>query len=214
MPAAPAPPAPHEQEPPVRLALAPPLRDVLVPPGRPVPMPEPAREPTARPTPLPRRQSGFPAPMDLSFNDARPVSAGPRGNNGGGGIDTTPSRDALNSRGAIPADPGAAESNIRVRGAHLGKEWIDLLHEWWTEHAYYPDEAIRRDEDGTVQIHMHVDRWGHVRLVELTSPSGSQWLDAGALAVFRNATLPPFPLATPEGEADLDLTIDYILMRR
>jgi TonB family protein len=152
--------------------------------------------------------------MRLSFDAAQRGDDEPHGARGGGGIDTTPDRATLNSPGALPRDPEAAESMIHVRGAHIGKEWYAMLHEWWDQHAYYPEQAVRRGEDGTVKIHMHVDRWGHVRLVGLDSSSGSQWLDAGALAVFRGATLPPFPLATPEGEADLDLTIDYILVRR
>jgi TonB family protein len=217
MPAIPSPPPIHEEEPTVRLALAPPLQEVLIPPPIPVPTPEPLPQPVPRPAPRaaaePHRSTAFPTPMDLSFNTASADPA-PRGTHGGGGIDTTLDKATLNSRGATPSDPDAAESMIHVRGAHVGKDWIALLHEWWEAHAYYPDQAVRRLEDGTVQIHLHVDRWGHVRLVELTSTSGSQWLDAGALAVFRNATLPPFPLSTPENDADIDLTIDYILVRR
>lgn len=62
-------------------------------------------------------------------------------------------------------------------------------------------------------IHVHVDRYGHVSEVNIMSRSGSQWLDAAALAVFRNAVLPPFLPGTPEPAADLDIDIDYILLR-
>ena len=50
--------------------------------------------------------------------------------------------------------------------------------------------------------------------VELIGKSGSQWLDLAAQAVFRGASLPPFPPNTPEPRADLDLTIRYLLYRR
>ncbi len=101
---------------------------------------------------------------------------------------------------------------IHVRGAHVGKDWIEMLHEWWLQHSYYPQEAARLGEDGTVQIHVRVDRYGRVQEVGLESTSGSTWLDAGAQAVFRNAMLPPFPVSTPEPMADLDLTIDFVLV--
>ena len=53
-----------------------------------------------------------------------------------------------------------------------------------------------------------------LKSVELTGRSGSQWLDLGAQAVFRGATVPPFPPSTPENQANLDLTIRYYLYRR
>jgi TonB family protein len=152
--------------------------------------------------------------MDLSFNTADGRGTEPPHPHGGGGFNPTPDRTALDAPGAVPRDQDAAEGMIHVRGAHVGKQWIEMLHEWWNEHSYYPREAAIRGEDGTVQIHVHVDRYGHVHLVELLSPSGSQWLDAGAQAVFRGAALPPFPPSTPEPDADIDLTIDYILDRR
>jgi protein TonB len=151
--------------------------------------------------------------MDISLGQERGRTPGQRAA-GTGGIELTPDRAHLNAPGAVPRDTEAAEGMIHVRGAHVGKDWIEQLHEWWLQHSYYPAEAARRAQDGSVQIHVRVDRYGRVQLVELQSSSGSTWLDAGAQAVFRGASLPPFPAATPEPEADLDLTIDYILIRR
>ena len=191
----------------MRVALAPAFDDALAS----LPAPPPAPEP--RPEPHPRtagnRSPAFPAPMDIALGHA--ARRRPRGT---GGVDTTPDDADLNSPGEPPRDPDASSANIRVRGAHVGKDWLEQLHEWWEEHSYYPDEAARLLQDGTAQIHVHVDRYGRVHLVELESSSGSQWLDAGAQAVFRNATLPPFPPGTLEPDADLDITIDYILQRR
>ena len=101
-----------------------------------------------------------------------------------------------------------------MHGAHVGKDWEELLHEWWLRHGYYPDEAARKGESGQVRIHVNVDRNGRVHLVELESSSGSQWLDMGAQATFRGALLPPFPPSTPEAQADLDITIRYMLIAR
>ncbi len=203
-PKVPAPPAPLPAElPEVRLSLAPPR---LPPPPLAVPRP---------PAPPPARQApAFPRPMDLSLGNDAAAPMSKYRQRGSGAINLALGRAALNAPGAPPRDTDAVQGDIRVRGAQVGKDWIALLHEWWEQHAYYPQEAARLGQDGTVAIHVRVDRYGKVHLVELESSSGSTWIDAGAQATFRGANLPPFPPSTPEPMADLDLTINYILIRR
>ncbi len=162
----------------------------------------------------PRRPPAFPMPMDTTLGPSSAPSHSRAASRGTGAIDLRLGRATLDSNGEPPRDTSAQAGSIVVRGAHVGKDWMELLHEWWMEHGYYPQEAARRGEDGTVAIHVKVDRYGHVHLVELESSSGSQWLDLGAQATFRGAQLPPFPPSTPEPEADLDITIDYILTGR
>jgi TonB family protein len=201
------PPPPAAAPPAVRLALGDELALLPSPFTVPVPQPPP---PVSRPVPRP----AFPAPIDLSFGDGQAPSAARNLSRGTGAIDLTLGRAARDSLGAPPRDTTAQDGTIRVRGAHVGKEWLELLHEWWQRHSYYPPQAARLGQDGTVVIHVHVNRDGRVALVELESTSGSLWLDAGAQATFRGATVPPFLPSTPESEADLDITIDYILIRR
>jgi protein TonB len=213
-PTVPQPPPAERQEPTVRLALGDELVPTPVPEPEPVPEPAPQPAPPSHAAPSPRRAPAFPAPMDLSYNQGRGGNGGNARAQGEGGVDTT--RDPANRDmpGPPPSDPTAAEGMIRVRGANLGKQWIEQLYEWWLLHSYYPEEAVRRQQDGTVRIHVRVDRDGRVQMVELESSSGSQWLDAGAQAVFRNAKVPAFPPTTLEPGADLDLTIDSVLVRR
>jgi protein TonB len=206
----PPPPAPPRatpaEQPTVRLSLAP-----LLPVPRELQAPSQA---PARPAPPPRRSPSFPAPMDYSFGTNTERSPARQARHGNGAIYLALGRATLNSPGAPPRDTNAVTGDIVVHGAQLGKDWIELLHEWWERHGYYPREAQLRGEDGSVKIHVHVDRYGHVEVVELESTSGSQWLDMGAQATFRGQTLPPFPPSTPEANADLDLTINYILLRQ
>ena len=129
-------------------------------------------------------------------------------------VDTTIGAAAANSPGPPPTDTGRSDPSIRVTGAQVGSDWIAMLHQWWEQHGFYPNEAARAGEDGTVKVHMVVDRYGHVSGFEVTGRSGSVWLDAAASSVFRGATLPPFPPSTPENQANLDLTIRYYLLRR
>ena len=88
------------------------------------------------------------------------------------------------------------------------------MHEWWDRHGYYPRQAAEQGEDGTTRLRVRVDRSGRVREVTLEMRSGSQWLDMGSLAIFRDAMLPPFPPSSPQSEATLYLTLNFILIRR
>ena len=115
-----------------------------------------------------------------------------------------------------PASQGALSLGrfARVLKGKADADWLSDLHRWWLQHSYYPEQAALAGEDGTVNIQIVVDRYGHVHSVDLTGHSGSQWLDMGAQAVFRGANLPPFPPGTQDGEITLALTINYILVRR
>jgi TonB family protein len=205
-PAAPAPPPPPAQahaEPEVRLSLMP--RLFAPPTFAPAPAPAPATPPA------PRRAPAFPMPMDTALGTNTERSQSRHLSKGTGAINLALGQAARDSMGAPPRDTSTS-GDIVVHGAHVGKDWEELLHEWWLQHGFYPEEAARRGEDGTVVIHVRVDRYGHVELVEMEHGSGSQWLDMGAQATFRGATLPPFPPSTPEPVADLDISIRYILL--
>jgi TonB family protein len=152
--------------------------------------------------------------MPFSWNGA-PASANPaapRRSGRSGPIDLSFSPGIRNSRGAPPRQTSNNSASIRVVGAQLGDDWMAEMQRWWDEHSYFPEEAARLGQDGTVQLHVAMDRYGDVKSVEVESPSGSQWIDAAALAVFRHAHLPPFPQSTRENEADLHLTLQYILV--
>jgi TonB family protein len=195
-------------EPPPLPALQPPRPDTLPAWEMPPPLPAPAPRP-APPRPAGGRVGGFPKPQNYSFGGAVPL----RRNGGNSGpIDFSLSPGTLNSRGEVPRGDNRMGSVV-VHGAHVGPDWIQQLNEWWAEHQYYPAQAAERGEDGTVKVHVVVGRDGRVHGVELEGYSGSQWLDMGALALFRNAHLPPFPPGTPEDQGDLDVTINYILIR-
>jgi protein TonB len=226
------PPPPPAPSPPAAPAPAPPVASVRLPdlalaePGplpalrEPQPDAVPAWEmpppmPAPAPAPAPRAAGGrpglFPAPQNFSFGFGPAVPLRRNGRNSGP-IDFSLSPSTLNSRGEPPRG-GSRMGSVFVHGAQLGPDWKQLLDEWWAEHRYYPPQAAERGEDGTVTVRVSLDRDGKVYSVELESPSGSQWLDMGALAQFRYQHLPPFPPGTPEDHADLDITIDYILIR-
>ncbi len=200
----PPPAAAPQPRPPVPRAAAPP---------RPQMEPRRAAPPAEARRAAPPAEPSLSAPMNFSFGGAtadtrsRPTA---RRNS----IDPTLGPDVAMRNAAPPTDVNRPDASIKVTGAQVGTDWITLLHTWWSQHGYYPEQAARAGEDGTVRIHVVVDRYGHVLGVELIGKSGSQWLDLAAQAVFRGANLPPFPPTTPEPRADLDLTIHYLLYRR
>ena len=220
----PLPPTPPSQPPPAEAPPAPPTppqaEQLPLPPP---PPPAPPQEAALRPLPPPPRPRpppppAFPRPIARSLTDltlstpgaAMPAPAPqPRQ-----GINLALGPVARASNGAVPRNPTSTDTTVRVEGADLGPDWIRLLHEWWDRHGYYPRQAAEQGEDGTSRVRVVVDRSGRVHEVVLEMRSGSQWLDMGSLAIFRGAMLPPFPPSTPQNEATLHLTLNFILFRR
>jgi TonB family protein len=121
---------------------------------------------------------------------------------------------------SLPSQSGTksgnpSESTLAIQhisGPVLNSEWYKQLDKWWLEHRYYPDAAVNALDHGVVKIEIMVDPTGRVQRVDVNTGSGSMWLDAGALSVFRNAQLAPFPPGTDGGgNAKIRLTIHYFL---
>lgn len=83
------------------------------------------------------------------------------------------------------------------------------LKSWWDQRSFYPKEASQTNEGGNVRVHIVIASDGQVTSIEVVQGSGSSVLDAAALAVFRNAHLPPFPPGTLTGTADVVVTLHY-----
>ena len=75
--------------------------------------------------------------------------------------------------------------------------------------SFYPKEASQTNDGGNVKVHIVIAPDGQVTSIEVVQGSGLSVLDAAALAVFRNAHLPPFPPGMPAPPADVVLTLHY-----
>jgi TonB family protein len=82
------------------------------------------------------------------------------------------------------------------------------LQAWWDAHAYYPKHASNNDEAGTVRVHLTILPDGKV-WPNMVGSSGSPSLDAAGDAVFRGASVQPFPAGEPN--ADMDISLHYVL---
>jgi periplasmic protein TonB len=125
-----------------------------------------------------------------------------------------------------PAPPqrAAARAPVNPAGAHApagqnvaggasaannGAAWMGKLKQWWDQHSFYPKEASQTNEGGNVRVHIVIAPDGLVTLIEVVQSSGLSALDEAAVAVFRNAHLPPFPPGTPALPADVVVTLHY-----
>ncbi|MGK7864608.1 TonB family protein [Falsiroseomonas sp. E2-1-a4] len=108
----------------------------------------------------------------------------------------------------------SADANLRVTGAQVGADWRAAFRRWLDQNISYPMGALREGESGTVRVRVIAGPDGRVRSVRLTGPSGSPSLNFGTTFPFSGAQLPAFPPpAGPEG-VTIDLTVNYILIRR
>ncbi|MGX9966148.1 energy transducer TonB [Roseomonas sp. F4] len=203
----PAPPEPSSVEP------APPPMEAEPSPVEALPTPPPQAPPVPpRPAaPARRAAPALPpgllwAPDGLSFNaPARPSA--PAGRPTGRGLDLSVDPSIL--RGEASAD-----ANLQVRGAQVGANWQGAFRRWLDQHMSYPMEALRQGESGTVRVRVVAGPDGQVRSVRLLTPSGSPSLNFGTTFPFSGAQLPAFPPPVdPEG-VTIDLTVNYILVRR
>jgi len=124
-------------------------------------------------------------------------------------------RQPLNfSLGPVRHGAGSMEPFANFHGGHVGADWRNALQKWLDEHAYYPQEAAERGEDGDVVVRVVATADGRVKSATLISRSGSQWLDMATVAMFDGAVLPPIPPDVADPTFTFDLTMHYILVRQ
>jgi TonB family protein len=110
-------------------------------------------------------------------------------------------------------NPNGKNSDITITGAQLGSDWERQLLAYWIGHRYYPPAAAQKGEQGSVKMHLHVNRNGRITALNIIEGSGSFMIDAAALGTWRNAQLAPFPTNTPESEADIVITMYFYIIR-
>ncbi|AQS84540.1 MAG: TonB family protein [Acetobacter aceti] len=170
----------------------------------------PPRKQTARQTPTHQRApSPFDSLTDLSLDQS---SAPPRprhhGRTGGSGGPIDLSLGPLVQNGNLNT-PFATRSTVRG----VSDDYSEEVDRWIRRHMYYPEEAAQNGEEGPSSVHVVLDRSGRVRFVRLTNQSGSYLLDAATTGMFRSAQLPPIPPGITGDHFDLDVTVNYILIR-
>ena len=199
-------PLPPAEPPPVPETV--PLPELQVPEALPKPSPPPPQQAPTRPQ-AQRSNSPLSHPMDLSFSQAPVPPRARRGRAGGSGAPIDLSMGPMVQGGKL-LTPYASTSSIKG----VSDDYADEIGAWIRRHMYYPEEAAKRGEDGPSHVHVVLDRQGRVTGIRLVDSSGSVLLDDATQGMFRNAKLPPVPPDMSGNSFDVDLTIDYILLRR
>lgn len=184
------PPPPEDEQAPLPPTPPQPRREAAL-----ISPPAPTRPPPSEPLP------GILMPGARSFQAAPQLSPGPRR-----GLDLSPGQFARPGR-------DSPEPQFSVRGAKVGPDWHSALRRWWIDHRRYPANAALVGQEGVATVEMDLAPDGRVRSVRLIRPSGSVWLDAGAVSQFRGAVLPALPPGVDPSGATLTFTINYILIR-
>lgn len=201
-------PLPPVEPPPVPETVPSPQMEV------PEPLPKPQEQPTP-PVPLrpqaqsKARSSPFSHPMDLSFSQPPTPRRARRGRAAGSGAAVDLSVGPLVQGGHLLTPYASATS---IKG--VSDDYGDEISAWIRRHMYYPEEAAKQGQDGPSHVHVVLDRQGKVKSVRLVDSSGSYLLDAATTGMFDNAQLPPVPPDMSGNSFDVDLTIDYILIRK
>ncbi|MBO1360686.1 energy transducer TonB [Acetobacter sacchari] len=152
--------------------------------------------------------SPFDTPMDLSLDQSSAPRRNRRGRSGGSGGPIDLSIGPMVQNGRLNA-PYSTRSTTRG----VSDDYSAEVDRWIRRHMYYPEDAARNGEEGPSSVHVVIDRAGRVRFVRLTGQSGSYELDASTTGMFHGAELPPVPPDIPGDHFDLDVTINYILIR-
>jgi TonB family protein len=106
------------------------------------------------------------------------------------------------------------DRTVQVRGAQVGPDWSNAFRRWLDQNLRYPQRAIQDGDSGTVQVRITANPDGTVRQVRLLRASASPALNSGTSMPFAGARLPAFPLGSDPNGVEVDLTVNYILLRR
>jgi TonB family protein len=146
------------------------------------------------------------APGGVQFG-APPRPAPQAGRRAGQGLDLSIDPRLLDGRAS--ADP-----NLNVTGAQVGADWRAAFRRWLDQNIHYPLGALELGESGSVRVQVIAEPDGRVRSVRLMRASGSPALNFGTTFPFSGARLPAFPPPADPNGVTVDLTVNYILLRR
>lgn len=157
----------------------------------------------------PRSKNPFENMANLDFNDASPTPRRRQGRYGGAHGPIDMSYGPLVKNGAVNS-PNLSVRKIRGVSEDYGEE----LSRWIRSRLFYPADAVANGEEGASSVHIVLDRQGRVKSVRVTEQSGSYSLDAAAMSIFSmHAQLPPIPPDMTGDHFNIDLTINYVLIR-
>jgi protein TonB len=179
-----------------------PVQQAEIPPPTPEPVPD-------VPPPPPDQQAEIPPPTPAPDVPPPPAPPVPRAQPPRAPPQRVAARAPVTLAGAPSHATDGQNGAGGGSGANNGAAWTGKLKQWWDQHSFYPKEASQTNEGGNVKVRIAIASDGQVTSIEVVQGSGLSVLDEAAVAVFRNAHLPPFPPGTPVQPADVVVTVHY-----
>uniref|UniRef100_UPI001359DEE7 energy transducer TonB n=1 Tax=Roseomonas sp. 18066 TaxID=2681412 RepID=UPI001359DEE7 len=95
-----------------------------------------------------------------------------------------------------------------------GQGWGRAFQAWVQRRGFYPPQAAMAGEDGTAVVDMEIARDGRILSARISTRSGSRWLDAASIALFRDQVGPAFTWDMPGETTTMRFTLHYRLITR
>lgn len=153
------------------------------------PLPRPQAKPQPQPIPAviapPVPLTPAPTPSTASLKQPNATAPAPAGAGSG-------------SEGASSAGDGNVGSGHGIFGSGSGDPdaYLDQLRRWINRYKKYPDDALKKKEEGTVVISFTLAHDGTVTGTWIEKSSGNPLLDAAALQMMHDAS--PVPAVPPK----------------
>lgn len=177
----------------------------------PVPEPEPKAEPKPKPAPSP-----VPKPVPQSVPKPAqpppqkpPSSALPNPERVAAVQTTSPPADN-NSTSSTTSNQSQSETVGKLRDAPA--DYRATLGAWLARHKNYPRRARRLHQEGTVVLHVVMDRNGRVLEWKIRSSSGSDLLDTAVEEMIKRANpLPALPDTMTASTLEFSVPVNFAL---
>lgn len=178
-----------------RSAVSP--RETKIPPAAPLPTSREKEIPSAAPSPRPREQETIEEEVVRPGKEDAPVGASVPGtppDSGDGSESPAAGGEATGAVQAFPAPSTGFPDPGHTGGGSRAGAGTALLRERIQARIIYPEEAVRRGEQGEVLLRIRIGTGGIPREIRITRSSGALRLDEAARrGVVRAAPLPSDP---------------------
>lgn len=191
----------------------------------PMPAPRPAPSPLFEPQPLAPQRPGkkpepeaeasapapafFPSPMLKPAPEAGAPPAVPLAPEAAPGEE--PAQAQKGERREAPSSAAQALAEPAGPGADARAAYAGALFRLIDANKAYPEQALRRGEEGTVVLRLTIARDGSLLAVESAAPAPRRLVKAALDAVSRAAPFPPLPPPLAADEAVFEVPVVYRL---
>jgi len=138
---------------------------------------------------------------------ALPVQAAETGNPAAHGTGMEGAGGAGNGNFGVSAGTGGAN-----RGEGSGDDYLEAVRRWLSRYKQYPDEAIKKKEEGTVMVSFRLLHDGTVLDPKIERSSGNPLLDQAALAMLHDGSpVPPVPQRYWGKDGPIVMPVDFTI---